>query len=193
MPLSVSIMPELGMAAPTFRLTDVVANRAISLETFESKQALLVMFIACHCPFTRYVLPEIARIGRDYSQQAVGLVGICASDQVRHPEDGPAGLLRMAERNGLNFPVCFDETQQVTKAFMAACTPDFFLFDRDRRLAYRGRLDDTRPESPTPPTGKYLRQAIDAVLAGLPVGAEQQPSMGCNIKWKFGNEPVYHR
>jgi len=186
-------MPELGMAAPKFQLADVTSSRAISIESFESEEALLVMFICRHCPFTQYVLPEIARVARDYSQRSLGVVGICSSDQIQHPEDGPEGLRRMAEENGLNFPICFDETQAVAKAFNAACTPEFFLFDRNRRLAYRGRLDDSRPRSPIPLTGRELRSAIDAVLAGQPMEAAQQPSKGCNIKWKPGNEPVYYQ
>jgi len=186
-------MPELGIRAPDFHLTDVVSGRRLELSSFESKDALLVMFVACHCPFSGYVRHELAHLASDYADRSLGIVAICASDVAQHPEDGPEGLRNFARQLNSPFPVCHDETQAVARAFQAACTPDFFLFDGDRKLAYRGRLDDSRPGNPPPVvTGKDLRKAIDAVLAGRMVDGPQQPSMGCNIKWKPGNEPLYY-
>ena len=186
-----STMLPLGTAAPEFQLPDVVSGKTISLDTFADSQALLVMFICQHCPFVKHVQSELAKIGQDYSQQPLGIVAISANDVANYPDDSPEKLEQMAEELNFNFPVCYDESQEVSKAYTAACTPDFFLFDRDDKLAYRGQLDDSRPSTDIPVTGRDLRQAIDAVLQNQKLDFEQKPSIGCNIKWKPGNEPEY--
>ena len=186
-----STMLSLGTAAPEFQLPDVVSGKTISLDTFTGSQALLVMFICQHCPFVKHIKSELAKIGQDYSQQPLGIVAISANDVANYPNDSPEKLKQMAEEFNFNFPVCYDESQEVSKAYTAACTPDFFLFDRDNKLAYRGQLDDSRPSTDIPVTGKDLRLAIDAVLQDRTLEIEQKPSIGCNIKWKPGNEPEY--
>ena len=186
-----STMLPLGTAAPEFQLPDVVSGKTISLDTFTGSQALLVMFICQHCPFVKHIKSELAKIGQDYSQQPLGIVAISANDVANYPDDSPEKLKQMAEKFSFNFPVCYDESQEVSKAYTAACTPDFFLFDRDNKLAYRGQLDDSRPSTDIPVTGKDLRSAIDAVLQDKKIEVEQKPSIGCNIKWKPGNEPEY--
>ncbi len=186
-----STMLPLGIAAPEFQLPDVVSGKTISLDTFTGSQALLVMFICQHCPFVKHIKSELAKIGQDYSQQPLGIVAISANDVANYPDDSPEKLKQMAEKFSFNFPVCYDESQEVSKAYTAACTPDFFLFDRDNKLAYRGQLDDSRPSTDIPVTGKDLRSAIDAVLQDRKIEVEQKPSIGCNIKWKPGNEPEY--
>jgi len=184
-------MLDLGTPAPDFSLEDVVSGRTITLDTFSDDKALLVMFICRHCPFVKHVERELARLGIDYAGRGLGIVAISANDAAKYPDDAPPELAAMAEALGFTFPFCFDETQAVAKSYTAACTPDFFLFDEDRTLVYRGQLDDSRPESGIPVTGRDLRAAVDAALAGRPVAAEQRPSIGCNIKWKPGNEPSY--
>ncbi|MFH7245691.1 MAG: thioredoxin family protein [Spirulina sp.] len=186
-----STMLPLGTAAPDFALPDVVSGQTISLTTFAEAPALLVMFICRHCPFVKHVQDELARLGQDYGPKGVGLVAISANSLQTHPQDGPEHLKAQAEECGFTFPYCFDETQSVAKAYTAACTPDFFLFDGHRHLVYRGQLDDSRPSNGQPVTGKDLRASLDAVLAGLPLPAEQRPSVGCNIKWTPGSEPTY--
>lgn len=181
----------LGTKAPDFKLPDVVSGKTISLETFAGKKGLLVMFICNHCPYVQHVKDELARLGRDYANKDVGIVAISANDASSYPDDSPESLKKMAQKLKFNFPFCYDESQETAKAYTAACTPDFFLFDADRRLVYRGQLDESRPGSGKPVTGKDLRAAIDALLAGKPVSKDQRPSMGCNIKWKKGNEPSY--
>ena len=184
-------MLSLGVSAPAFQLTDVVSGEAISLDTFARKSALLVMFISVHCPFVKHVQTQLAQIGRDYSSQGLGLVGISPNDIEKYPDDAPEHLQALAHAEAFNFPLCCDPTQAVAKAYMAACTPDFFLFDRDRHLAYRGQLDDSRPSSGKPVTGQDLRLAIESLLAGKQVDPNQRPSIGCNIKWIEGNAPEY--
>ena len=186
-----STMLPLGTIAPKFQLPDVVSGKTISLDTFNDDRALLIMFICQHCPFVKHVQSELAKIGRDYSQKPLGIVAISANDVANYPDDSPEKLKQMAEELDLNFPVCYDESQEVSKAYTAACTPDFFLFDRDHKLVYRGQLDDSRPSTDIPITGKDLRSAIDAVLQAREIDFEQKPSIGCNIKWKLGNEPEY--
>ena len=186
-----STMLELGTPAPAFSLPDVVSGETITLDTFAGKSALVVMFICQHCPFVKHVQDEIARLGQDYVPKNVGILAISSNSVQTHPQDGPENLKAMAETLNFNFPYCFDETQEVAKAYTAACTPDFFVFDGDRKLVYRGQLDDSRPGNDTPVTGKDLRAAIDTVLAGQSVSPEQKPSIGCNIKWTPGNEPEY--
>jgi peroxiredoxin len=185
-----STMLALGTAAPDFSLPDVVSGKTVSPAVADGKKGLLVMFVSRHCPYVQHVKEELARLGRDYSGQ-VGIVAISANDVVGYPDDSPANLKRMALETGFNFPVCYDESQQVAKAYSAACTPDFFLFDSKRRLVYRGQLDDSRPGNGKPITGSDLRAAIDCLVTGKPVNENQKPSLGCNIKWKAGNEPPY--
>ena len=186
-----STMVDLGTAAAPFSLPDVVSGRTIALETFSDAPALLVMFICRHCPFVKHVQQELARIAADYERRGLGIVAISSNDAVEFPEDSPQSLRAMALELGYTFPFCYDESQAVAKAYAAACTPDFFVFDRQRRLAYRGQLDDSRPGAAKPVTGADLRAALDDVLAGRPVAGAQKPSIGCNIKWKAGNEPRY--
>lgn len=192
MALTPSTMLPLGTKAPDFELPDVVSGQTISLDTFAGKQALLVMFICRHCPFVKHIQTQLAQIGKDYANSDVGIVAISANDAANYPNDAPEKLKDMAKEFGFTFPFCYDESQETTKAYTAACTPDFFLFDRDRKLVYRGQLDDSRPSNNQPVTGQDLRMALDAVLASQPVNSEQKPSIGCNIKWKPGNEPAYY-
>jgi len=186
-----TMLLELGAPAPDFQLPDVVTGKTISLDTFAGKKALLVMFICRHCPYVVHVQEELARLGRDYAAKSVGIVAISSNDAAAYPMDAPPSLKRMAEELGFNFPFCYDETQETAKAYAAACTPDFYVFDENRRLVYRGQLDDSRPGNGIPVTGRDLRAAIDAVLEGRPAPSVQKPSLGCNIKWKPGNEPRY--
>ncbi len=190
---TLSTMLALGTTAPRFKLRDVVTGKEISLDTFAGKSALLVMFISRHCPYVQHVKSEIARVGKDYSDKDLGIVAIGSNDVVNYPDDHPDRLKEMAQELRFLFPVCYDETQDVAKAFSAACTPDFFLFDKQRKLSYRGQMDDSRPGNSIPVTGRDLRTAIDALLAGRPVPQDQRPSIGCNIKWKPGNAPQYFR
>jgi peroxiredoxin len=184
-------MLPLGTRAPEFSLPDVVTGKTISLETFKGRKALLVMFICRHCPYVKHVQKELARIGKDYSDRDVGMVGITSNDAVAYPEDSASSSKEMALELGFSFPVCFDDDQSVAKAYQAACTPEFYLFDKSRRLIYRGQLDDSRPANSLPVTGRDVRAALDAVLSDSPVEPTQKPSIGCNIKWKRGNEPEY--
>jgi peroxiredoxin len=184
-------MLALGTPAPDFSLPDVRTGRTISLGTFADKQVLLVMFICHHCPFVKHVRTELARLGRDYSALSVGIVAISSNDPAVSDEDSPEGLKRMASEWDLTFPVCYDETQAIAKSYAAACTPDFYVFDRQRRLAYRGQLDDSRPSNTKPVTGEDVRAAIDALLRDETLSTTQKPSIGCNIKWRKGNEPAY--
>lgn len=186
-----STMLPLGTTAPDFQLPDVVSGKTISLNTFADRKALLVMFICQHCPFVKHVKQELAKIGQDYRGRPLGIVAISANDVANYPDDSPAKLKQMAEELNFNFSICYDESQATSKAYTAACTPDFFLFDSNKKLVYRGQLDDSRPSTDIPVTGQDLRQAIEAVLADKPVDANQKPSIGCNIKWKPGNEPDY--
>ncbi|NEN96677.1 MAG: thioredoxin family protein [Moorea sp. SIO3I7] len=186
-----STMLPLGTKAPEFQLPDAVSGETISLETFAGKQGLLVMFICRHCPFVKHVQGELAKLGKDYADANLGMVAISANDADNYPDDAPDKLKEMAQGLGFTFPFCHDQTQETAQAYTAACTPDFFLFDANQELVYRGQLDDSRPSNGIPVTGKDLRAAIDAVLGSQPVNSEQKPSIGCNIKWKPGNEPAY--
>jgi peroxiredoxin len=186
-----STMLALGTNAPAFQLLDVVSGKTISLDPQGDRQALLVMFICQHCPFVKHIQNELAKIGQDYSQQPLEIIAISANDVGNYPDDTPEKLKQMAEDLDFNFPICYDESQSVSKAYTAACTPDFFLFDAAGKLAYRGQLDDSRPSTDIPVTGRDLRKAIDALLQGKTVDSRQKPSIGCNIKWKPGNEPDY--
>ena len=184
-----STMLALGTAAPEFSLPDAVSGNTVSSRNFAGKP-MLVMFLCTHCPFVVHVENELATIANEYGEKVV-FVGICANDTSTHPADGPEGLKAQAERVGFSFPYLFDESQDVAKAYTAACTPDFFLFDAGHRLVYRGRMDASRPRSDVTVTGEDLRAALDAVTAGETPSEEQYPSMGCNVKWKAGNEPGY--
>lgn len=185
-----STMSPLGTPAPAFSLPDVTTGLTTTLETFAGAPALLVMFLCRHCPYVKHVQGELARLGRNYGARGVAVLGISANDAGTHPEDGPEGLKAMVAEQGFTFPVCYDESQDTAKAYAAACTPDFFLFDGARTLVYRGQLDPSRPGGAAP-TGADLRAALDAVLEGRPVSPHQTPSLGCNIKWKEGSAPDY--
>ena len=193
MAVTPSTMLSLGTKAPNFSLPDVVSGKLISLDTFAGEKALLVMFICRHCPYVQHIKDELARLGKDYAKKDLSIVAISANDITDYPDDAPERLKAMAEEIGFVFPFCYDESQKAAKAYTAACTPDFFLFDAGRRLVYRGQLDDSRPGNNKPLTGHDLRAAIDAVLTDRPVSPDQKPSIGCNIKWKSGNEPSYYR
>jgi peroxiredoxin len=184
-------MLALGTKAPDFELPDVVTGTAVSIRDFVAKRALLVMFICRHCPYVKHVRMELARLGRDFADSELAIVAISANDPAEYPEDAPEGLAEDAREAGYLFPYLFDETQEVAKAYTAACTPDLFLFDADRALVYRGQLDDSRPSNGLPVTGADLRAAIDAVLSGGQVSQDQRASIGCGIKWRAGNEPAY--
>ncbi len=179
-----STMVVLGSSAPSFELPDAVTGGTVSLDDFKSASALLIMFICNHCPFVKHVRDELTRLGRDYRKSGLAIVAINANDAANYPDDSPEKMKDEAIAAGYVFPYLFDESQDIARAYDAACTPDFFLYDRHRRLVYRGQLDDSRPNSGIRVTGKDLRAAIDAVLADKPVNPQQMPSMGCNIKWK---------
>jgi peroxiredoxin len=182
-------MLPLGTQAPDFKL-EGIDGTVVSLSDLAGAAALLVMFLCEHCPYVKHVERELGALGKEYQGKGVAVVGICSNDADAYPSDGPEGLRGQAEGAGFTFPYLVDESQDVAKAYGAACTPDFFVFDGDRGLVYRGQMDDARPRSGQAVTGKDLRAALDAVLAGRPVPSEQQPSMGCSIKWKPGNEPT---
>jgi peroxiredoxin len=185
-------MLPLGTPAPDFELPDVASGVQVSLAGFAGSPGLLVIFVSRHCPYVQHVRQELAHIGRDYGGR-LAIVAISANDVERYPDDAPARLKELAVESDFAFPLCYDESQKVAQSFSAACTPDFFLFDRDRKLVYRGQLDDSRPGNGKPVNGADLRAALDAVLAGREVDPNQRASIGCNIKWKPGNEPPYFR
>ena len=193
MALTPSTMLALGTSAPDFSLPDVVTGKSVTLKNFSGKKGLLVMFICRHCPYVQHIKEGLARLGRDYAGKELGIAAISANDARNYPDDSPPSLKEFAREMGFTFPLCYDESQQTARAYSAACTPDFFLFDAQRKLAYRGQMDDSRPGSGKPVTGKDLRAAIDAVLAGRAPASDQKPSIGCNIKWKKGNEPDYSK
>lgn len=183
MALTESTMLELGSAAPDFALPDAVTGKTVKRDDFREEKALLVMFICTHCPYVKHVEKGLAALGNDYEGK-LGMVAISSNDAATYPDDSPAGLKKQAQTMGFRFPYLYDETQDVARAYKAACTPDIFLFDEQRKLVYRGEFDRSRPGNGIPVTGEALRAAIDAVLAGKPQRGEQRPSMGCNIKWK---------
>ena len=185
-----SMMLPLGSPAPDFCLPDL-DGKNVALADFRDARALLIVFMCNHCPFVKHVAEELARLSKEYQARGVGVVGINANDADQYPEDSPQEMQREARERGYTFPYLYDLTQATAQAYRAACTPDFFLFDQDHKLVYRGRLDSSRPGSGTPVTGQDLRAALDLVLAGQPVPEEQYPSIGCNIKWKAGHEPDY--
>lgn len=175
---------ELGAHAPDFALTDVVTGKTVRRDDFKDNKAVLVMFICAHCPYVKHIEKGLAAIGKDYAGKPLAIVAISSNDAANYPDDSPAGLKRQAETHGFVFPYLYDETQAVAKAYQAACTPDFFLFDQNFKLVCRGQFDSSRPGNGIPVTGKDLREAIDETLAGKPVTQDQRPSIGCNIKWK---------
>jgi peroxiredoxin len=191
MVLTPSTMLPLGTAAPDFALRDVTTGKTTKLADFSQKKALVVMFICNHCPYVKHVEEGLTTFARDYGARDVALVAICANDAETNPDDAPAKLAATARARGWKFAYLFDDTQAVAKSYSAACTPDFFVFDAQRKLVYRGQFDASRPNTAIPVTGADLRAALDALLAGKPVGKEQKPSLGCNIKWRAGNEPAY--
>lgn len=190
MAVTPSTMLPLGTKAPDFNLLDL-EGKPVSLSDFKDSPALLVIFMCNHCPFVKHIIDELVTLIGQYQQKGLAAVGINSNDVENFPEDRPEMMAKVAKEKEFTFPYLYDETQEVGKAYMAACTPDFFLFDKERKLAYRGQMDDSRPGNNKPIDGKDLRAAIDAVLKGKAVTNEQRPSMGCNIKWKQKNEPNY--
>ena len=186
-----STMATLGSQAPDFSLINV-DGRTVSRSDFAGRKGLLVIFMCNHCPFVKHVAGELTRLANDYLPKGLAIVGINSNDATTHPEDSPERMIHEVEERGYPFPYLYDETQEVAQAYKAACTPDFFLYDARQRLVYRGQLDDSRPSNGIPVTGRDLRAAIDVVLAGKQPSEKQTPSIGCNIKWKKGAEPVYY-
>ncbi len=187
-----STMLELGTIAPMFALSDT-DGAAYSTDDFADATALLVMFICNHCPFVKHVRPELVKLGHDYQPRGVAILAISSNDPVAYPDDSPERMREEKRAAGYTFPYLFDPSQEVAKAYKAACTPDFFLFDRHRKLVYRGQLDDSRPSNGVPVSGRDLRAALDAALSNQPIPREQHPSIGCSIKWKPGNKPSWWR
>jgi len=192
MAMTASTMLPLGTSAPDFSLPDTEGH-VVSVEDFKEAPALLVVFTCNHCPFVKHILDGLVELIKEYQAKGVAVVGINSNDVADYPDDRPQMMARVAKQKGFTFPYLYDETQDVAKAYHTACTPDFFLFDNERKLVYRGQMDDSRPGNGIPVAGADLRAAIDAVLEGKRVPAKQKPSMGCNIKWKHGTEPKYAR
>ncbi len=192
MAVTPSTMLKLGTSAPDFHLADAVSGSTVSLADFGDKPVLVVAFMCNHCPYVKHLRKSLADFGRDVQAKGGAMVGISANDVSTHPQDGPEKMALEAKDAGYSFPYLYDETQDVAKAYQAACTPDFYVFDGQRKLVYRGQFDDSRPGNNLPVTGADLRAAVDAVLEGRELSAEQTPSVGCNIKWKSGNEPDYY-
>ena len=190
MGLTASTMLPLGSKAPDFRLPET-GGKTVALDDFADAPALLVIFLCNHCPYVKHVRHALAALTKEYQAKGVAVVGISANDVASHPDDSPANMAREKAEVGYTFPYLYDETQAVARAYQAACTPDFYVFDRDRALVYRGQIDGSRPGNGVAVTGQDLRAALDAVLDGRPVADDQKPSLGCNIKWKPGNEPSY--
>jgi peroxiredoxin len=184
-------MVPLGTPAPHFALPDVASGRVVAKSEFDG-QPLLVAFVSNHCPYVKHILPGFAALAHEYMEQGMAIVAISSNDIVEYPDDAPEKMEALAREMGLRFPYLFDETQEVARNYRAACTPDFFLFDRSHKLVYRGQMDGARKNNDVPVTGHDLRAAIDAVLSGTPVPEDQKPSLGCNIKWKPGAEPDYY-
>lgn len=185
-----STMLPLGTAAPDFALPDP-HGRIHALDDFAGAPALVVVFMCNHCPYVKHIGDQLAEVTRELMERGVAVVGINSNDVSSHPDDSPEAMAREIERRGYGFPYLYDEDQTVARAYRAACTPDFYVFDKDRQLVYRGQMDGARPSNDVPVTGEDLRTALDAVLAGEATADEQVPSIGCNIKWKAGNEPEY--
>jgi thiol-disulfide isomerase/thioredoxin len=179
-----STMMPLGTTAPDFSLLNTVTGETVTLQTLKSDTATVVMFICNHCPYVKHVQGELVKLAKDYQPKGIAFIAINANDVVSYPDDSPDKMKVVAQQLGYSFPYLYDETQEVAKAYQAACTPDFYVFDKDLKCVYRGQLDDARPRNDAPVTGKDIRVALDAILAGEPVNPEQIPSIGCNIKWK---------
>ena len=190
MVLTPSTMLPLGTPAPDFTLPNI-DGKNVSLSDLADAPALLVIFMCNHCPYVKHVAAGLAELGRDYQAKGAAVVAINSNDVANYPDDSPEAMVREAQQQGYTFAYLYDESQEVAKAYHAACTPDFYVFDAEHKLAYRGQMDASRPDSGIPVTGKDLRQALDAVLAGESVSDDQTPSIGCNIKWKAGSEPAY--
>ena len=190
MVLTPSTMLPLSTKAPSFSLPDT-SGKTVSLSDLAGAPALLVVFMCNHCPYVKHVADGLAALTKEYQQRGVAIVGINSNDARKYPDDSPAKMAEEVRARGYTFPYLYDETQEVAKAYKAACTPDFYLFDAQQRLVYRGQMDSSRPNSEVPVTGEDLRQALDAVLAGRSVPEDQRPSIGCNIKWRAGSEPDY--
>ena len=186
-----STMLPLGTSAPAFSLRDATTGTDVALSDFDDKPVVLVMFISNHCPYVKHVAAELGRLGSEYGAQGVGIVAIGSNDIESYPDDAPVRMVEFAAAHGFTFPYLYDETQETALAYKAACTPDFFVFDSDRQLVYRGQLDGARPSNDVPVDGRDLRAALDAALDGAPIPEPQVPSIGCNIKWKPGNAPDY--
>jgi peroxiredoxin len=186
-----STMLPLGTKAPAFNLPDA-QGKTVSISDFEDAPALLVVFMCNHCPYVKHIRESFVQLVKEYQAKGLAVVGINANDVEAYPDDSPENMARDAETYGYTFPYLYDQTQDVARTYRAACTPDFFLFDRERRLVYRGQMDSSRPGNGKALTGEDLRAALDAVLAGGQISLQQKPSMGCNIKWKPGSEPSYY-
>jgi peroxiredoxin len=193
MALTPSTMLPLGTQAPDFKLINVITGKPVSLADFQQSPTLLVVFMCNHCPYVKHVASGLASLAKEYQAKGVAVVGINSNDAAKHPDDSPEKMKQEVQARGYTFPYLYDEAQAAAKAYRAACTPDFYVFDKDRKLAYRGQMDSSRPDSGVPVTGKDLRAALDAVLAGRQPPEDQKPSIGCNIKWKPGNEPDYFK
>jgi peroxiredoxin len=193
MSLTPSTMLDLKTKAPDFKLPDVMTGKQVSLKDFDSQKALLVMFICRHCPYVQHIKEALSQVGRDYAKKDIAIVAISSNDADNYPDDAPESLKEFAVQEKFSFPFLYDGTQKIAQAYTAACTPDFFLFDKKRELVYRGQLDDSRPGNNKPVTGRDLLAAIDALLADKAPNPNQVPSIGCNIKWKPGNEPTYFK
>lgn len=193
MSLTPSTMLPLSTPAPDFSLPDTISGRTVSLRDFAAKKGLAVIFLCNHCPYVKHVQAGLASFGRDYAKKDLAIVAISANDPATHPEDAPEKLGRESRAAGYTFPVLFDESQEIAKHYTAACTPDFFLFDKQRKLVYRGQFDASRPGNAIAVTGADLRSAADALLSDAPIAKTQKASLGCNIKWRPGNEPDYFK
>ncbi|MBX0332235.1 thioredoxin family protein [Pontibacter sp. HSC-14F20] len=189
MPLASKALP-LGTVAPNFALLDTISDKLVSLQDVASNRATVIMFLCNHCPYVQHILSELVQVANTYQQKEVSFVAISANDATFYPQDGPQQMREMAKERGFPFPYLYDQTQQVARTYQAACTPEFFVFDRNMRLAYHGQFDDARPKNETPVTGRDLRQALDTLLAGGQVSADQKPGIGCGIKWKIQPEAV---
>ncbi|EDZ68568.1 Redoxin superfamily [Nitrosococcus oceani AFC27] len=184
-------MLDLGTQAPDFQLLEPATGRTVSLADFKGAGGLLVIFMCNHCPYVKHISSALSQFAREYQPKGLAIVGISVNDVENYPDDSPEKMAEEVEAQGYIFPYLYDETQEIAKAYKAACTPDFFLFDKNHKLVYRGQFDDSRPGNDLPVTGEDLQTAVKAVLSGQPIPNEQRPSMGCNIKWKPGNEPDY--
>ncbi|HIE01451.1 MAG TPA: thioredoxin family protein [Thiotrichaceae bacterium] len=181
---TVSTMMPLGTTAPDFSLLNTVTGDTVTLQTLKSDTATVIMFICNHCPYVKHVQGELVKLANDYQPKGIAFIAISANDAVNYPDDSPEKMKAVAQQSGYSFPYLYDETQEVAKAYQAACTPDFYVFDKDLKCVYRGQLDEARPRNDIPVTGQDIRAALDAILARQPVNPEQIPSIGCNIKWK---------